>query len=280
MCIRDRFTNAYEAEPVTGQGAEIFKGAKVLEGRDWMDKDAFTFRLTSQEGTPMPESASVTLSGDQDGAKAGERIDFNFGDVEYTRPGTYTYTITEVQPAQGLAGMSYSGASYEVTVTVTDQKDGTLEVTSSMRKLTDDQGSSIQGGAPVEDKTAVFTNDFDEASTEVSLSAGKSYTDTTGQKPIADGMFQIQLKPTGANGAEAPMPQGTTGTGANRVYTAGNTGTIFTIGDITFDNTMDGDTYTYEITEVNTGINGMVYSGAKYTAVSYTHLTLPTTERV
>ena len=259
------FTNAYAAEPVTGRGAEIFKGAKVLEGRDWMDKDAFTFRLTSQEGTPMPESASVTLSGDQDGAKAGEQIDFNFGDVEYTKPGTYTYTITEAQPAQGLAGMSYSGASYEVTVTVTDQKDGTMEVTSSMRKLTDDQGGSIQGGTPVEDKTAVFTNDFDEASTEVSLSAGKSYTDTTGQKPIADGMFQIQLKPTGANGAEAPMPQGTTGTGANRVYTAGNAGTVFTVGDITFDNTMDGDTYTYEITEVNTGINGMVYSGAKYT---------------
>jgi len=47
-----------------------------------------------------------------------------FGAIEYTRPGTYTYTIRELTASGG--GWTTDGNEFEVTVTVTDDGNGNL----------------------------------------------------------------------------------------------------------------------------------------------------------
>ena len=42
-----------------------------------------------------------------------------FGDITFTKPGTYTYSLSEITPSSGaLRGFNYSRAQYVVTVTV------------------------------------------------------------------------------------------------------------------------------------------------------------------
>lgn len=79
------FINKYSVSPVkNGLSAK-----KVLEGRNWADGDTFTVQLTADDGVPMPSGAkskvaTVELTNDQPAT---------FGDITYTKPGTYAYTI-------------------------------------------------------------------------------------------------------------------------------------------------------------------------------------------
>ena len=268
------FANAYDVKPVTASGADHFKGAKLLEGdRGWLDSDSFTFSISSEGAAPLPAEKTKTISGadvlDPDSEVNPDEegwVPFAFGDVEYTKPGVYTYLITEESPAAALPGMSYSNAGYQVVVTVTDNHDGTMSVTSEMSQLGDDEGQ--EGSGPVADKTARFTNSFSLSTATLSLAAMKDYTDTTGGKPLTAGMFSTELKPVGDNAADAPMPEaGVTGDGANRVATADNRSSgRFVFVDIAFANTIaDGTVFTYELSEVNGGVPGMEYSTTVYT---------------
>ena len=122
------FTNNYSANRVTLEAKNGLSAKKVLEGRDWADGDSFTAQLTADDGVPMPggaksKVATVELTNDQPAT---------FGDITYTKPGTYTYTIKEVIPGSdaGADGISYSAASYTATVVVEDNHAGALVVTS------------------------------------------------------------------------------------------------------------------------------------------------------
>ena len=68
--------------------------------------------------------------------KSDEVVAFQFGDITYTEPGVYVYTITEKMPTSGndyLPGLSYSGVVYRVEVVVTDNGEGKLEATTTMK---------------------------------------------------------------------------------------------------------------------------------------------------
>ena len=150
------FANAYDVKPVTASGADHFKGAKLLEGdRGWLDSDSFTFSISSEGAAPLPAEKTKTISGadvlDPDSEVNPDEegwVPFAFGDVEYTKPGVYTYLITEESPAAALPGMSYSNAGYQVVVTVTDNHDGTMSVTSEMSQLGDDEGQEEAARLP------------------------------------------------------------------------------------------------------------------------------------
>lgn len=113
-------------------------GVKILEGRDWLESDSFEFKLTALDGAPMPKDDdgktldTVTVSGEGVGAgkKADEEVAFDFGEITYTKPDTYTYEVTEVVPesdADRIPGMVYSRNKATVTVKVTDNGKGNLE---------------------------------------------------------------------------------------------------------------------------------------------------------
>lgn len=141
------FTNVYSVESTKVENA--FKVQKKISGRNWMTSDAFTMTLTAQGEAPMPKGAKEgvsTIALNKD-AQVG-----NFGTIEYTKPGTYTYVITEQSGDE--ASLTFSKATYRATVTVTDDGAGKLFAKTKIAQLTDDDG----GAAERTVEAAVFTN--------------------------------------------------------------------------------------------------------------------------
>jgi pilin isopeptide linkage protein/fibro-slime domain-containing protein/LPXTG-motif cell wall-anchored protein len=176
------FTNTYSVKsPVTLTNA--FWAQKVLQGRDWKDGDSFKIYLRADKGTPMPDGAEDAPVSDmkqvvktvENGGK------FDFGKIEYAKPGTYTYLIAEATPSQNdadwLPGFGYSSASYRVTVTVRDNGDGTLSQpeVKMEQTYTDDGVSHEDNPIKVADKIAKITNTYRPKGTSVTLKAKKRF---------------------------------------------------------------------------------------------------------
>lgn len=101
---------------------------KVLEGRDWTKEDTFEFGLTSENGAPIPESATapVTASVTKDDLDDEGKAVIDFGTIKYTEPGTYVYRVSEKNAGTTVDGIAYSKNVAEVTVTVAPNKRGEL----------------------------------------------------------------------------------------------------------------------------------------------------------
>lgn len=190
------FTNTYSVKsPVTLTNA--FWAQKVLQGRDWKDGDSFKIYLRADKGTPMPDGAeNAPVSGMKQVVKTVENGDkFDFGEIEYTKPGTYTYLIAEATPSQNdaswLPGFGYSSASYRVTVTVKDSGDGTLSqpAVKMEQTYTDDGVSHEDNPIKVADKIAKITNTYHPKETSVTLKAKKRFTG--GELAGSDFTFQL-----------------------------------------------------------------------------------------
>ena len=107
------FTNKYHAMPT-----QVSIGAiKVLEGRE-LKKDEFSFKLVG-------EDIESTVTNDADGK-------INFDKFEYSEPGTYVYTISEVKGDE--AGMTYDKSVFTATVNVVDDGEGNLKASVAYTK--------------------------------------------------------------------------------------------------------------------------------------------------
>ena len=207
------YTNTYAASG-TLVGETYLKGKKVLTGREWLETDKFTFVLkdadTSVEA-PMPSPPANTLGETHVevtrplGTPAGTEVPFNFQDISYTKPGTYTYEIWESAELSTLnPGVSASQALYQVVVMVTDKDhNGTLMVKSKMTKLFDDDGVKCE--ELIESNTAKFENEYKTSEVKWTPSGTKTYTDTTGENPLKPDMFHVIVC---TNNAKAPLPEG------------------------------------------------------------------------
>ena len=141
------FTNVYSVESTKVESA--FKVQKKISGRNWTTSDAFTMTLAAQGGAPMPKGAKdgvTTIALSQD-VQVG-----NFGTIEYTKPGTYTYVIAE--QAGDETALTFSKATYRAAVTVTDDGAGKLSAKTKIAQLTDDAGNAAERTV----EAAVFTN--------------------------------------------------------------------------------------------------------------------------
>lgn len=141
------FTNVYSVESTKVENA--FKVQKKISGRNWTKADAFTMTLSAEGEAPMPKNAkggvaTITLNKD---VQVG-----NFGAIEYTKPGIYTYVIAE--QTGGETALTFSKATYRATVTVTDDGAGKLSAKTMIAQLTDDAGSAVERTV----EAAVFTN--------------------------------------------------------------------------------------------------------------------------
>lgn len=119
---------AYNMTPATVETKASFGLTKVLEGRDWTKEDTFEFGLTSENGAPIPESATapVTASVTKDDLDDKGKAVIDFGTIKYTEPGTYVYRVSEKNAGTTVDGIAYSKNVAEVTVTVTPNKRGEL----------------------------------------------------------------------------------------------------------------------------------------------------------
>ena len=128
------FTNKYHAMPT-----QVSIGAiKVLEGRE-LKKDEFSFKLVG-------EDIESTVTNDADGK-------INFDKFEYDEPGTYVYTISEVEGDE--AGMTYDKSVFTATVNVVDDGEGNLKANVAFTK----GDKSVEG--------IVFNNTYKKPETPV-----------------------------------------------------------------------------------------------------------------
>lgn len=275
---RLEFTNNYSASPVTFNG---LSAKKVLEGRDWANGDTFTVQLTAKDGVPMPGGAKSKVSAVVFTTDAHEKA--TFGDITYNNPGTYVYTIKEVIPGSdaGADGISYSDASYTATVVVEDNQAGALVVKSvKVVQVRDDAGNPAT--AEVADKTATFTNRYDEYEKDIIIHAQKNLVDNAGTFQLAQNTFGFTLEGLGGltdvkatfspdavvTSVKAPMPQGAEGNAA----TVGNNadGAVAWPAISYTAKANAGHAYVYKFTEnpENPGrVAGMTYDGSVYYAV-------------
>ena len=270
------FTNTYSVKPpVTLTNA--FWAQKVLRGRDWKDGDSFKIYLRADKGTPMPAGAKdAPVSGMKQVVKTVKNGDkFDFGNIEYAKPGTYTYLIAEATPSQNdaswLPGFGYSSASYRVTVTVKDSGDGTLSqpAVKMEQTYTDDGVSHEDSPIEVADKIAKITNAYNTDEETNSFNVQKTYADQSGANPLVKDKFTFQLEalggmkndavPSGAidfgklatsysvGASKVPMPKGCTST----TTTAKNDDDgIAAFPQITYTMESENLTYVYKVTEV------------------------------
>lgn len=282
------FTNSYSVKSsVTLTG---IRAQKVLQGRKWTKADSFDIYLRAAKGTPMPGGCK-DVSGVPGYVQVVKTVnngdEFDFGQTTYKKPGTYTYTVAERTPdehdSSWLPGFGYSSAGYTVTVQVDDTGRGTLsEPVVTMARNDDDDGVHHDPAVPVDNKVAVFTNKFSTDTKTISFNAQKSYTDESGDNPLAAGKFTFELKALGglANSAvgaapikfndlsytvsanDAPMP-------ADGVTTAKNDGGgIAAFPQITFTAADQNTTYVYQVTE-RAGSDASTTGGMTYDTTVY-----------
>ena len=271
------FTNNYSAGSVTLKAENGLSVKKVLDGRAWADGDTFTVQLTAEDGVPMPNDAkSKVLT-----VELTEKIQTaTFGDITYTKPGTYAYTIKEVIPGSdaGADGISYSAAVYTATVVVEDNHAGALVVKSvKVEQVRDDADKPAT--AEVADKVATFTNRYDTDKHSIIIHAQKNLTDNAGTFPLAQGAFSFTLEGMGGyandkaafdpktvdTGVTAPMPQGAEG---NTMNVGNNADGTVTWPAISYTAKPDaGRAYVYKFAENPSNVTGMTCDESVYYAV-------------
>lgn len=161
------FTNTYTVEPELSSptGAGQLTITKTLIGRD-MNQGEFSFKL-SAVSSGWWTAATNPAAGD------GEAANITFGEILFTEPGTYQYTLQEENTNKG--GVEYDTSVYTVTAEVKDTGTGELEVT-----------WSING---TQDKTVAFENTYEAKPASMSFGASKVLTG----RDLEDGEFSFQV---------------------------------------------------------------------------------------
>ena len=174
-----QFINIYGITSTDVSADTLFSVNKILKGRDLKDGE-FQFELLEL----VDDEAVVIAKGTHGAASAGKASAVDFGKITYDAPGEHDYLIREVVPAGGRdADTVYDTRSYSVHVSVTDQKDGTLKVTSDVST----------------DKPMTFTNKqvsknpSDGDSTGDNGGNGGSHTRTGDQTPVGMAILLLMI---------------------------------------------------------------------------------------
>ncbi|MCD7744775.1 MAG: DUF5979 domain-containing protein, partial [Lachnospiraceae bacterium] len=223
------FVNTYATS-----GDITLTAAKTLTGRT-LTANQFTFTITEVNADGTAKANGFTGSAANNAAGA-----VTFPTIRYTRSGTYYYQIAEVN--DGQSGYTYDGSVYTVTVTATDDGEGSL--TAEVTGVSKD-GSAIANGTAAD---VVFANTY-AATGSLVLKAAKSMkrTDST------LGTFEFEL--TDVTGGTGTVLQ---------TVTNDTTGAIaFAALEYTLDDA--GKTYLYTVSEKTQTGTGYLFDGTIYT---------------
>lgn len=203
------FTNSYSVKPIPSSVTDQIKVHKTLTGRD-LAAGEFTFELV--------EDGSAVATGTNDASG-----NVTFGSIDYARPGVHHYTIRECGHGTAENGVTFSDASYGVTTTVRDNRDGTLCVTHEL----------------VDADVAEFENVYTAKPTKLALTVAKVLEGAD----LKAGQFTFKLS----------------GDGVELTATNDANGQV-TFSELSF---TQAGTYTFTISEVNDGQQGVTYDEAE-----------------
>lgn len=224
---------------------------KTVDGNGtWRDDDSFQFTIAAQDNAPLPANPSITIGKPDDGSSATAQ----FGEIEYTAPGEYNYTVTET-PNEQNKHYVYSKAEYEVQVKVVQTGSDTpraleIESVTWTQKKTDDGSDSNASGTAMPLK---FTNTAATATLAANTVKVQKTVNGAGAKWDS---FGFQMTPVS-------VPESVS-LGETLITTVKTDSPDLQAGfdELTFDTP---GTYTYRVTEVKPdNAAGFQYSQASY----------------
>ena len=252
-----KFVNGYQATQTSYDTATAGLN-KVLEGRDWIDSDNFTFELKALDGGPLPKDAAGNDVTSATVTKANAES-FGFGTIWFTsdmvkaepdHKRTFTYEVREVVPADGekLPGIQYDGNVATIKVTVSDDGSGMLKAS-----------------AVAEDTR--FVNRY-AAEIDYTAAGGLNVAKTLTGRDMAEGQFTIKVTPGDEasayalglplEGAEIAMPAAADSVQAVK-SALDEQHVVLRQSDV-------GKTYTYKVVEaVGEKVTGYTYDTTEYT---------------
>lgn len=221
------FSNTYKATKTE----LLLQGVKTITNRDLADNE-FTFNLYETDSSFNIEGKTAidTTTNAGDGKFAFKSID-----ITEVGEGKRYFVVTEDSSAKA-DGVTYDDAIFKVTVTITDDKNGQLHIE-----------KDIVSTKNADQKDILFANLFTPAPTEFNVNVKKKLVNETEEQMGLDG-FKFSLK-----GDKDTDLTAETDAEGNASFTL-----KFTADDI-------GKTYTYKVTEIDTEIEGMVYSTDEFT---------------
>lgn len=128
------FANSYKAGTGTLTGATNLQVTKSFTGREnnqWLNDDSFTFKIkldtenlpegVNETDVTMPDATSITINADNTDKTA------SFGDITFTKAGTYVFTVSEDTTGLAAKGITISDSEKIIKVVVADGGNGTLQ---------------------------------------------------------------------------------------------------------------------------------------------------------
>lgn len=172
------FTNVYKTTPTDGVRIYAEKEVIPTDGNTFvMNAGDFTFEIEASQNNPQPDPvASGRKTNDKDGY-------ILFADEEYTVPGTYVYTVHEINSNRG--GIIYDTTKYQITVVVTDE-DSQLVADVTVATINADGTTT-----PTTDNKIAFNNGYDPTETTVVLHGHKTLTGN--HKTLDANEFEFQI---------------------------------------------------------------------------------------
>lgn len=229
-----RFDNTYNPKGVgyTLGGVKTIINTDTETNRIPQDGE-FTFKLTSHDGAPMPK-------GSKDGVKTVHNTGtgFTFGRMDYSKPGTYVYTVTEQADRDSTIG--YSTQAYDVTVTVADN------------------GGMLAASADRQANDIRFDNTYTPTPASVQLEADKHLTG----RGLNDNEFSAELKDSNGNLLQTKQfTHSPRNTQSDKATAREGNGTL-DFDKLTFDKT---GVYTYTVDEQDGTLGGVTYDNTIHT---------------
>ena len=204
-------TNTYYAKPAA---AEV-RAEKFLTGGKLLEEGAYTFQLVNDNDPQEVYTVKNSITG------------AIFFDVQFTAPGVYKYTMSEVKGDD--LNTTYDSSTYQVIVTVSDDYQGQLHAT-------------VEYGT-VNGLTPVFTNIYTPSPIAVNLEATKILL---GRTLVKDEFTFLIHDEQGAQVASGKNDEK---------------------GKVLFDpiTYTEAGIHTYTVTEKNLGEKGMIYDDSAFT---------------
>ena len=230
------FANTYEAAPVTVK----FTGAKTLKPTgSTMTGGEFEFTVTPDEHNPesgATENFATPMTNTVDGV-------INFGSVEYTQAGVWTYTFAETDTGND-SGILSDTTKHTVVVTVTDDA-GTLKASVKI-----DEGTESEAAAETVTAPGInFENEQLTGTAELSVDKAMAFTNGDSEGYDTDTEYQFTITHYSGKTSET-LPE------SNAIANESNNNRA-TFDPITF---TEPGTYIYEIKEVDTEEANINYS--------------------
>lgn len=232
------FTNTYA---VTKTDSIIPKVEKVIEGDVTPEDKTFAFKLEAAKENPAGGASLEPGSGPAETTVEGSGVS-TFDEIEFFKPGDYTFYITEEDTKEN--GYTYDESRWSLKAHVEDN-DSVLKVTGYSYEK--------EGSGAADPDAALFENVY--TITESAEFAPQVTKTVTGDVPEGrDQTFRFELTEKPGNPEGAVLPDDT------EAEVKGSGETAF--APITFE---QAGTYRFQICETNEGIAGYTYDGSVWT---------------